>query len=243
MLEALRSTGRDVYATPDGFRAFIDNASNVALYRATIDHLSRRHRELLPTSVVDIGCGDGRVTHACLAPGVSAVHLVEPSDALMSDALGRTEWPVVPTAHTTDLTGFVSSLGPTDRFAIVQSTFALHTIAPGERSRALASLHAHTNRLIVVDFDIPEFADRSREHAEYAIERYRIGVAEYAGIPAAISGFLMPVLLGQFEATAARHTFEQPVARWIEDLAAAGFDPRVEMIHDYWWGPAFCMEA
>ena len=68
------------------------------------------------------------------------------------------------------------------------------------------------------------------------------GVA-FAFACVAVSGFLMPVLLGQFEAGATRHTFEQPVDRWIEDLAAAGFDPTVEIIHDYWWGPAFCLEA
>jgi SAM-dependent methyltransferase len=243
MLDALRSTSSDVYATPDGFRAFIDNASNVTLYDATIDHLRRRHDELRPTSVVDIGCGDGRVTHACLALDVSAVHLVEPSESLLGDALARTDWPVTPTRHCTDLSEFVATLDAADHFALVQSTFALHTIAPAERGRALASLRAHTDRLIVVDFDVPAFADRSREHAEYAIERYRIGVGEYAGFPDAISGFLMPVLIGQFDPGATRHTFEQPVDRWIDEVAAAGFDPRVEIIDDYWWGPAFCLEA
>ncbi|MFN3220184.1 MAG: methyltransferase domain-containing protein [Acidimicrobiales bacterium] len=243
MLDALRSTSGDVYATPDGFRAFIDNASNVTLYDATIGHLRRRHDELRPASVVDIGCGDGRVTHACLAPNVSAVHLVEPSESLLGDALARTDWAVTPTPHCADLSQFVATLDAADHFALVQSTFALHTIAPAERSRALASLRARTDRLIVVDFDVPAFADRSREHAEYAIERYRIGVGEYAEIPEAISGFLMPVLLGQFDPGATRHTFEQPVARWIDEVAAAGFDPTVEIIDDYWWGPAFCLEA
>lgn len=243
MLDALRSTSSDVYATPGGFRAFIDNASNVALYDATIGQLRRRHHELRPTSVLDIGCGDGRVTHACLAPDVSAVHLVEPSESLLDEALARTDWAVTPTPHCADLSEFVATLDAAGHFALVQSTFALHTIAPAERSRALASLRAHTDRLIVVDFDVPAFADRSRQHADYAIERYRIGVGEYAGIPEAISGFLMPVLLGQFDPGATRHTFEQPVARWIDEVAAAGFDPTVEIIDDYWWGSAFCLEA
>ena len=96
---------------------------------------------------------------------------------------------------------------------------------------------------MVVDFDVPAFADRSREHAHYVIERYRIGVGEYAEVPEAISGFLMPVLLGQFDPGATRHTFEQPVARWIDEVATAGFDPTVEIIDAYWWGPAFCLEA
>lgn len=243
MLDALRSTRGDVYATPDGFRAFIDNASNVALYDATIAHLRDRHHELRPTSLADIGCGDGRVTHACIAPGVSAIHLVEPSEALLNEAAARAGWPVTPTPHCTDLSGYFASLDPGDRVTVVQSTFALHTIAPDERHRALASLRPHIDRLLVVDFDVPAFVDHSRDHAEYAIDRYRVGVAEYAEIPAAVSGFLMPVLLGQFEAGATRHTFEQPVDRWIEDLTHAGFDPTVEIIHDYWWGPAFCLEA
>ncbi len=243
MLEALRSHGDDVYASPDGFRTFIDNASNVALYDTTIAHLRRRHSELMPATVVDIGCGDGRVTHACLPLTVSSVHLVEPSEALLGSALERSDWRVAPTPHATDLAGFVASLGPGDHFSVVQSTFALHTIAPDERNRALASLRARIDRLIIVDFDVPAFGDRSREHAEYVIDRYRIGCAEYAEFPAAISGFLMPVLLGQFEAGATRHTFEQPVDRWIDDLTSVGFVPKVEVIHDYWWGPAFCLEA
>lgn len=243
MLEALRSTNGDVYATPGGFQAFIDNASNVTLYDATIDHLRRRHDELRPTSVVDIGCGDGRVTRACLTRSVAAVHLVEPSESLLRDAMTRTGWPVTPAPHPADASRFVATLDAADHFALAQSTFALHTIAPEERSRALASLRAHTERLIVVDFDVPAFADRSRDHADYAIERYRTGVDEYAEIPEAISGFLMPVLLGQFDPSATRHTFEQPVAQWVDEVAAAGFDPMVEIIDDYWWGPAFCLEA
>ena len=75
---------------------------------------------------------------------------------------------------------------------------------------------------IVAEFDVPAFADRSLEHALHAATTYERGLAEYPGSDLVALGFLMPVLVGQFDPDQPRHTFEQPIAGWVSDLEAAG---------------------
>jgi hypothetical protein len=94
-----------------------------------------------------------------------------------------------------------------------------------------------------VDFDVPDFADRGAEHVRYAVERYRRGVAEYAQHPLAVEGFLMPVLIAQFEPGAPRATFEQSAAAWSVEFESAGYTVTTRTVHDYWWAPAFVLEA
>ncbi len=120
-----------------------------------------------------------------------------------------------------------------------QSTWAFHAVHPDIRPSALAWLAARVEKLTIVEFDLPRFADRSHEHATYAVDRYERGLAEYGNDSAAVPGFLMPVLVGQFAPAATRHTWEQPVEAWCDDLAQAGFaDVTNRQIHDYWWGMA-----
>jgi hypothetical protein len=127
---------------------------------------------------------------------------------------------------------------------VAQSTFALHAVPPGDRRQVLADLAARTTHLLVVEFDVPAFADRSPDHARYAAERYVEGVAEYAGDDLVVDRFLVPVLVGQFAPGRPRHTWEQPVDAWAADLAAAGFtDVRHSRLHPYWWAPAHLLEA
>ena len=54
----------------------------------------------------------------------------------------------------------------------------------------------------------------------------------------------MPVLVGQFDPDRPRHTFEQPIAAWVTELEAAGFESvQTVPIHDYWWAPAVLIDA
>ncbi|MCP4222532.1 MAG: hypothetical protein GY773_04225 [Actinomycetia bacterium] len=77
-----------VCVEPSAFEAFIDNGDNPNLYASTIDALATRHAELAPRTVLDIGCGDGRVTAGAMAAGphdvgpggAPIVDLVEPSE-------------------------------------------------------------------------------------------------------------------------------------------------------------------
>src|SRR4051794_93179 len=81
-LEALPAPG--VYDEPSAFEAFIDNGNNPELYRRTIEQLHQVHAERVPGSVMDIGCGDGRVTASVLSPSTRQLDLVEPSEQLLA---------------------------------------------------------------------------------------------------------------------------------------------------------------
>ncbi|HEX6419007.1 MAG TPA: class I SAM-dependent methyltransferase [Acidimicrobiales bacterium] len=240
-----RAGHRGVYDEPSGFEQFIDNGSNPHLYERTIAELGRIHRAASPATLLDVGCGDGRVTAGVLVPTTRRVDLVEPSAELLRAAvarLGGSGAEVIP--HRATLAEHLASLDETTGWDLVQSTFALHTTPPGERPGLLRGLARRTRRLVVAEFDVPAFADRSPAHAAYAAERYQRGVREYAGFPDVVTGFLLPVLVGQFDPARSRHTFEQPIAAWVDQLAAAGFE-RVATVPlaDYWWAPAVLVDA
>jgi SAM-dependent methyltransferase len=201
--------------------------------------------------VLDIGCGDGRLTTAAIHPGLARVDLVEPSAELLTAAQARlAEHDVSVVAHGCTAQDLVDALSSgrdpawPDRWDSAQSTFALHTLPPEDRQRVLHLLAWRVGRLIVVEFDVPAFADRSAQHARYAAERYAAGVAEYEDDAVVVDGFLMPVLVGQFDPARPRHTWEQPIAEWIAALQRAGFaGVRAQPVSDYWWAPAHLVEA
>jgi hypothetical protein len=79
----------DPYTEPAAFREFIESGDNPALYGAVIDALRDLHGSLGAEVVLDIGCGDGRVTAATLSESCRGVDLVEPSAELIEDASRR----------------------------------------------------------------------------------------------------------------------------------------------------------
>jgi hypothetical protein len=83
------------------------------------------------------------------------------------------------------------------------------------------------------------------ERAEYVVAHYEQGLAEYAGDGGLVAqSFLMPVLFGYFDQTAARTNYEQPIAEWVSQLRTAGFaNTTTEPIYDYWWAPAYLIDA
>ncbi len=246
LLVYLRSSDRSgVYQEPSSFQAFIDNGDNPNLYSCTIDLLRTIHQDANPASLLDIGCGDGRVTAAVLGPGIQTVDLVEPSHELLHQATIQPGWPSDATiqGHQTTLDGFLNTLAPNTRFSLVQSTFAMHTTLPEQRPALLPRLAEHTDRMVMVDFDVPAFVSRSPEHAAYATARYQHGVAEYMDHPAVIDGFLMPVLVAQFDPTQTPVTFEQPAKAWATAFEQAGFDVTLSKVTDYWWAEAFLLDA
>lgn len=251
LLRFLEGGRPDVYADPQAFERFIDGGGNVALYRAAHTALAAGHERDRPASVLDIGCGDGRLTTAAIGPGLARLDLVEPSADLLAAARARlADHDVSVVAHgctAQELVAAVSSgHDPSwpERWDSAQSTFALHTVPPEDRQTVLRLLARRVRRLLVVEFDVPGFADRSAEHARYAAERYAAGVDEYRDDELVVDGFLMPVLVGQFDPARPRHTWEQPVAQWIADLRRAGFsDVRHQRVSDYWWATAHLIEA
>lgn len=244
LADHLGSTDRaNVYDAPEGFEAFIAHGSNPTLYERTIEHLRSIHATHRPPSVLDIGCGDGRVTVAVLDGSTRRVDLVEPSEALLRTAVERLDDPA-PTigAHQLGIGEFLDAGdgdGDGDQWTLAQATFALHNLAPSDRAGVLSRLAHRVGHLVVVEFDVPVFEPGSEQHLDHLAERYEVGIGEYVDHPEAISGFLMPVLAGQLEPGRQCHTFEQPASRWVDELVDAGFrDVDTAEIFDYWWGPA-----
>ena len=233
-----------VYDEPRAFETFIDNGGNVELYRQTIRHLSAVHSDVEPLSVLDIGCGDGRVTAGVLGASTTRVELVEPSAELLDRAIAAVDRPGIEVvAHRTDVRSFLADLDVTTTWEMVQSTFALHATIPFERPALFRSLARRTSRLIVVEFDVPAFTDRSEEHIAYLADRYEQGIREYEEHPEVISNFLMPVLVGQLDAALPRYTFEQPIDEWARLIHDAGFTTTTELLAHYWWADAFLISA
>jgi SAM-dependent methyltransferase len=232
-----RGEGR-VYDDPAAFQEFIAGGGNVALYEATIELLAGEYAAA--GSVLDLGCGDARAVVAAAASldaGAPVLDLVEPSDALLAQASenARSAGLVARTHRATAQEFLRDAAGKWD---LVQSTFALHSIPPGERAGVLTALRRVASRVLIVEFDVPAFADGGPEHLAYLAQRYELGLAEYPDGPVA-QGFLMPVLVGQVDRARPRLTWEQPAAAWAGQLREAGWDhAAVRPLADYWWAPA-----
>ncbi len=235
----------NIYAEPEGFERFIQGGANPALYAATIDALRAVVAWQRPTSLLDIGCGDGRVTAAVASGAIDLVTLVEPSAALLAEAVATFQgarWAVSP--HQLKAEAFVADPAGSASWSLVQSTFAFHTLNASQRYEVLRALATRSGSIVLVEFDIPDFDDGGIEHARYAAERYERGLAEYRGDDTVAQRFLMPVLVGQFDPNQKRLTHEQSSARWCDDLRACGFTAVTSTpIFAYWWGTAVLIQG
>ena len=237
------SSDGSVYDQPAAFEAFISGGGNVGLYAAVEDALALNYRSSMPTRLADIGCGDGRVVRNALARSghlPDTLTLVEPSAALLAEAVRD----LSPThAYAGTAQAFLSEVD--DRFDLVESTFAMHTIPHDERTEVLARLRDRTARLVIVDFDVPAVEHGEAAHLRFLAETYERGLSEYDGDRDLVAGgFLMPVLVGQLTPGARRVTWEQPAQAWQEQLEKAGYqDVSVVTLHDYWSSPAFLLTA
>ena len=241
-LNGLPSPG--VYDEPSAFEAFIDNGGNVGLYQRTIHRLRAIHAETRPRAVLDIGCGDGRVTAGVVGAWTTRVDLLEPSADLLARAIGAVARPgLVVIAHRSNVAAYLADADDDTTWDLVQATFALHTTEPADRFTWLRSLARRTARLVVVEFDVPALADRSPEHVSYLADRYEHGIGEYDDHPEVVAKFLMPVLVGQLDPSRSRYTFEQPIDRWTQLLRDAGFTTSTEPIDRYWWANATLISA
>ena len=147
--------------------------------------------------MLDIGCGEGRLTATSLREGLRRLDLVEPSTELLARARRRLD------DHGVEVVGHhiaaeeLAATVPDRRWDLAQSTFALHAVAPGLRAAVLADLATRVGALLIVEFDCPAFTDRGEDHLRHLVDRYEVGLSEYAEDPIVGPGFLLPVLVAQ----------------------------------------------
>jgi SAM-dependent methyltransferase len=238
--------GQGVYHQPAAFTAFVRGGGNVKLYTRLSDELARLYDELEPAELVDVGCGDGlalapALERAAWAPG--RIDLVEPSAALLEAASTRLTGR---NAHAWELTAqqFFAEVGDR-RWPLAQATFSLQSVPPEDRAGVLRALREHADKVVIVEFDVPEYVEPSIDHVRSLVTRYERGIAEYGEDAHLVAqGFLLPVLLGQVVPDGVRTNWEKPAATWAEQLSAAGFaDVVVTPLADYWWSPAVLITA
>jgi hypothetical protein len=251
----MREGKRNVYVSPEAFGAFIRGGGNAPLYANTSAALRRAYDEYDSLSLLDIGVGDGLALLPALTPNIHHLDVLEPSLEMLNrtsaalNARGADHRAINATMQQLMQTG----IGDYD---VIQSTYALQSLRPEERPHVLAWLRAHCKRLLIAEFDAPDFQQPSQgsepyeglatpERVRYFVERYQYGLEEYRGDAGLVAqGFLMPVFFGGFDPTEARVNFEMPIADWTRLLRQAGFnDVRAEPVYDYWWATAHLLDA
>jgi hypothetical protein len=234
----------NAYDAPRAFEAFIRGGGNVALYRAVSGALSRAYDRHRPERLIDIGAGDGMALLPALAAAAHPprqVDVVEPNVAMFTTLAAGLS---LHAGYNQGLESFVAGLGADDHWELAQATFALQSIPPDARKPALRALTSHVDRLVIVEFDVPAFPDKSVALYESLARRYELAAhvqGEHAELVA--SGFLAPMLLGQLRAQSPSN-WEQPAIAWVDELLAIGFRTvDVEHLHDYSWAPAVLITA
>lgn len=235
-----------VYVDPAAFRRFITTGGNVGLYEATSAALAARWPDG-PFRLLDVGTGDGQallpaLEHARRADVV--VDAVEPSVALAEELSHRAPQLRV---HATGVEDFLATVPAGQRWHVGQATFALHSLAPADRTGVLAALARRCDRFVLVEFDVPRFSgQQDPARVAYCLRAYDTGLAEYEdqGDALVAQGFLLPVLLGGLDPDVAQTTWEQPAAAWVDELRAAGWaSVDATPLCPYWWAPAVVVTA
>ena len=247
-LERTGGAAASVYDSAAAFRAFIRDGGNIPLYVATSQALREIYADYSALRLLDVGVGDGMALLPALGPNVAALDLVEPSVALLEQTVAALEGRQPPArAFRGTLQEFARVIRPRERWDIAQATFSIQSIPPHERAVGLRWLRGAAERLLVVEFDAPAACADALAPACVAdvAARYERGLAEYERQGDLVAqGFLMPVLLGYFDPTAARTNYEQPIGAWEADLREAGFTSvRATPLYDYWWATAYLIDA
>jgi hypothetical protein len=239
-------TAIDVYATPEAFTAFASGGGNVGLYRATHRALRDEYTAHHPYRLLDIGTGEGHGLLPALTSEVGHVDFVEPSiprGELVAAELSRRGMSHHAYPMTAQELTRLADVGPWD---LTQETFAMLALGRQDRLRLFSWLRPRTKRLTIVEFDVPEpGTGLTAAWFRYVVERYERGLREYHHDRDLVAqGFLIPLLLGVLGDASHQQHHEQPIARWLEDLTAAGFHPDPpKHLYDYWWGPAYLIAA
>lgn len=248
-LERVTRLGKaGVYVDGAAFGAFIRGGGNVGLYAAVSAALRDVYAEYESLRLLDIGVGDGLALLPALRAAVQQVDLVEPSAALLESTRAALDARGVSYRdfNQTIQTFMVGEAGQTGRWDVIQATWSLQSIPPAERPALFAWLRAHSARVLIAEFDVPRFvALASPDQVRYVVERYEDGLAEYEGDGGLVAqGFLLPVMFGYFDRTAARTNWEGPIEEWADSLRAAGFGQvTARPLYPYFWAQAVLLDA
>ncbi|MCA3024768.1 MAG: hypothetical protein ING66_01005 [Rhodocyclaceae bacterium] len=234
----------DVYDQPRAFRAFIDGGGNVHLYSSVVSCL-RRLVCSGTKSLIDIGCGDGRVTSQ-ICDGLQLVEFVEPSHELFQAATRALAAKAMPSrGYQLYAQNFLQNLQVDRRWDVATMTFSLQCVSPAERLEMLTTLRGHVGKVGVVEFDVHAFPTEEQRYL-HLIERYEIGINEYSSDRDLVAlGFLIPMLLSQLRSTNDHQlNWEQSKESWLAEFQRANYsDVTVEKVADYWWADCFMVVA
>jgi len=235
-----------VYVDGEAFAAFIRAGGNVGLYEAVNAALRRVYQEYETLTLLDVGVGDGLALLPALTRNIERVTLVEPSEAMLRRTTAAlSEWNVPYEADALPIQEFMRLSG-SKHWDVIQATWSLQSLPPIERPAVLRWMREHGDRVLVAEFDVPSFEEQLMPaRVEYVVERYREGLAEYAEDGGFVAqGFLMPVMFGYFDRSAARTNYEGPIQDWDAALREAGFtEVSLEALFPYWWAEAYLIDA
>jgi ubiquinone/menaquinone biosynthesis C-methylase UbiE len=232
-----------VYITGEAFAAFIRGGGNVALYKAINQALHTLYQSFPSVTVLDVGVGDGMALLPALTDNITRLDILEPSESMLAQTaavLARRQKPYH--AHHATIQQFIATHD--QQWDLIQATWSLQSIPPAERPAVFRWAKQHGQRLLIAEFEVPGFTGLYEpERVEYILDRYEYGVAEYEG-DLVSQGFLMPVLFGYFDRTAAHTNWEGPIQGWVDDLRAAGFTTiQTRLLSPYWWADSYLIDA
>lgn len=246
-LERVRAQGKaGVYVDGEAFAAFIRGGGNVGLYAAASDALRLVYQEYEMLTLLDVGVGDGLALLPALTRNIERLTLIEPSEAMLSRTTAALDaWQMPYRAYAIPLQAFMRTTAD-ERWTVIQATWSLQSIAPEERPAVFEWMRAHGDRVLIAEFDVPEFEDpHAPERVTTILTRYLDGLAEYPDDGGLVAqGFLMPVMFGYFDRSAARTNYEGTILAWGEALRAAGFATvETRLLFPYWWAGAVLIDA
>ncbi|PPT93003.1 hypothetical protein XaraCFBP7407_19100 [Xanthomonas arboricola pv. arracaciae] len=235
---------RNAYDEPRAFEVFVRGGGNLALYDAVRAELAKLYDSLRPSTLLDIGAGDGMA----LVPAIEAsghvpdqIDVVEPNEVF----LGKLTASLRPVrGYRMTMENFLEGVDAEDRWDLAQSTFALQSIETEAREQALRTLAGHVDRLVIVEFDVPDLTPNSDAYYQSLAHRYERAASEYGENAALVAGgFLAPMLLGQLRSIAPSN-YEQPADAWAAELEKSGYRVLSRAnLHDYSWANAFSLTA
>lgn len=187
------------YTSPAGFEAFIRGGGNVALYeelRASLQHIYHTYTDLV---LLDIGVGDGEALLPALPDTIGQLDVVEPSTAMLIKLEQQLQIRNIPyQAYNQTLQDFTKAHH--QHWPLIQATFSLQSLSDQERPQWLHWLHAHTDRLLIAEFDIPIFSDLfAPDRVEYVASTFEVGLTEYRENDLVAQEFLLPMLFSYFD--------------------------------------------